>query len=256
MDLEWHDNSIKETGFTIERSSNGSGYSIVGTVQAGVTSFTDNTVTKDMKYRYRVCANGSSGKPVYSNEVEWITLPNTPSNVTVSYFPGTSMVTVKWQDNSSNEEKFRIEKAHSNQGGIIVKEVAANTIQFEDEVWVDHLHMYRIAAVSADGTLSPYSKVYNWYAPPRYPDGVKAAALSGSEVQLTWNDRSAYETSFKITRKGDNMVVPIEVAANTTTYTDKGLKANTVYSYTICAYNSTSNTYSEYYPEVNVTTLN
>jgi hypothetical protein len=163
---------------------------------------------------------------------------------------------VKWQDNSSNEVKFRIEKAHSNQGGIIVKEVAANTTEFEDDVRVDYLHMYRIAAVSADGTLSPYSEVYYWYAPPQYPDGVKATALSGSEVKLTWNDRSAYETSFKITRKGDNMVVPIEVAANTTTYSDKGLKANTAYTYTICAYNSTSKTYSEYYPEVSVTTLN
>lgn len=92
---------------------------------------------------------------------------------------------------------------------------------------VDYLHMYRIAAVSADGTLSPYSEVYNWYAPPQYPDGVKATAISGSEVQLTWNDRSTYETSFKITRKGDNKVVPLDAAANTTIYTDKGLKANT-----------------------------
>lgn len=347
VDLEWKDNSINETGFIIERSTNGGSYSVVGTVQPGVTSFTDHTVTKDMKVRYRVSANGSSGKSAYSNEVDWITLPNTPSNLTahlnntlgavrldwqgnnvyasykitkttiagnktmiesiavqngafhyyedkniaagntytyivvavspagrsgisnkvtvaypaapgnvsVSYFPGASTVTVKWQDNSSSEEKFRIEKAHSNQGGIIVSEVGANTTQFEDEVRVDYLHMYRIAAVSADGTLSPYSKVYYWYAPPQYPDGVKAVALSGSEVKLTWNDRSAHETSFKMTRKGDNMVVPIEVAANTTMYTDKGLTANTTYRYTICAYNSTSNTYSEYYPEVSVTTL-
>lgn len=347
VDLEWLDNSINETGFTIERSTNGGSYAVIGTVRAGAKSFTDSTVGKDMQLKYRVCAYGPTGKSAYSNEVEWITVPNAPgnltaqlrssdkvvvldwkgnnnyatykvtkttvltgtssklesidvhgsfphyedknitpggtytyqvtavspagyafsnkvtiaysaapSNVTVSYFPGASTVTVKWKDNSPNETKFRIEKAHSNQGISQVTEVAANTTQFEDQVWVDRLHMYRVAAVSADGTLSPYSEVYYWYAPPQYPDGVKAVALSGSEVKLSWNDRSTYETSFKITRKGDKMVVPIEVGANTTTYIDKGLKPNTVYTYTICAYNSTSNTYSEYYHEVTVTTLN
>lgn len=348
VDLEWQDNSLNETGFTIERSTNGSSYASVGTVRAGVTSFTDTTVTRDMKCTYRVYANSSSGKSANSNEVEWITVPNKPSNlvgyldstkravnldwqgnnsyarykitkttvttdnktsiealnvaegalshfedkniapgntytyfvtavssagstegsnkVTISYpgapsnvmvssFPGSSKLTVKWQDNSSNEAKFRIEKAHSNEGGITSKEVAANITEFEDDVWVDRLYMYRVAAVSSDGTLSPYSEVYYWYAPPQYPDGVKATAVSGSEVQLTWNDRSAHETSFKIVRKGDKAVVPIEVGANTTTYSDKGLKADTAYTYTIYAFNATSNTISEYFPEVSVTTL-
>lgn len=346
VSLVWKDNSTNETGFTIERSANGGTYFEIATVAAGVTTYLDSTVSNDMLCRYRVCATGAVLKSGYSNEVQWVTLPNNPSNlvgnldliegdidldwngnngncayqiqkttrtdnadtkielinllantnhykdtnvqpdhtytyfvmalsqagrtdgsnsvtinylappsnVMVYYFPGSTKLSVKWQNNTKNVTKFVVEKAYSNQGPIYSYDVPANSTEFVDDVVTDYFYMYRIKAVGPNGEQSPYSAVCYWYAPPRIPDGFQAVAVSSSEVKLTWNDRSEHETSFKIWRWGDNMVAPIDVAANTTTYSDKGLKANTSYQYSIKAMNDTSKTESEEYPKVSVTT--
>ncbi|NPV92380.1 MAG: hypothetical protein HPY50_16570 [Firmicutes bacterium] len=343
--LEWNDNSTNETGFTVERSTDGGAFAKVGSVDAGVRTFNDDSVTKDMPYRYRVYANGILTKSGYSNEVEWVTPPydpsgleakvniaggislqwsrnnehaaykirkeshipnqpaevgvisldneqyyidesvvasgtyiyavmavndagssrlsNTatvnfmaaPSNVVVQHFPGTDELSVRWQDNTDNESMFVVEMAHSSQGAVS-HNVPANTTEFVDQVWTDYFYMYRVKAVAADGNYSPYSEVYSWYAPPQMPQNFKAEAVSGSEVKLTWTDLSKHETCFRITRNGDNMITPIEVGANTTSYSDKGLKPNTEYSYTISAWNDVSKTKSESYPFTKVTTPN
>ena len=68
--LRWRDNSSNETGFHIGRSSNGSAYSVVGTVAANATSYTE-TVTRGPTYSYRVQAfNQTTGRvSAYSNVV-------------------------------------------------------------------------------------------------------------------------------------------------------------------------------------------
>jgi hypothetical protein len=73
--LSWTDNSSNETGFVIQRSSNGNSWSQVGTVGAGVTTYTDNGVSKRKTYYYRVYAYNSFGNSAYSNTVKVVT-PN------------------------------------------------------------------------------------------------------------------------------------------------------------------------------------
>lgn len=346
VSLQWTDSVSNETGFVIERSTNGGSFAQIGQVGAGVCEYNDLNVTNDMSCKYRVYAIGSTGKSGYSNEVAWVTLGNDPSNLTgeidgltqniilkwdgnnkycsyqiqksvgngmatssveiinlpagsnsytdknitapniysyfvmaispagrshgsntvtlnylpapskvqVIYFSGTKVLTVKWQDNSVNETKYVIEKAHSNQGPVYIYEAPANSTEYQDGVTFDKLHMYRIKAIAPNGEPSPYSEVCYWYAPPRIPGNFSAEALSGSEVKLTWLDQSEIETGFKIWRKSDKEAVAIDVPANTSEYIDKGLKAATKYSYSICAINSQSNTKSDDYPPVSVTT--
>jgi hypothetical protein len=65
--LSWQDNSLNETGFVVERSSNsGRGWSQIAQVGAGVTRYTDN-VSARKTYWYRVRAVGSGGYSAYSN---------------------------------------------------------------------------------------------------------------------------------------------------------------------------------------------
>ncbi len=60
IDLFWTDNSTKETGFTIERSvGNNSSWSILNSVAADVTTYSDISVIPGNGYHYRVIANGS-----------------------------------------------------------------------------------------------------------------------------------------------------------------------------------------------------
>lgn len=65
---------------------------------------------------------------------------------------------------------------------------------------------------------------------------------ASAELILTWNDNSTNETGFFIERgAGASPATFVEIArvgTNVTTYSDKGLPPNTVYSYRVGAFNS------------------
>jgi hypothetical protein len=70
VNLTWVDNSNNETGFKIERSINGGvTWSLLATVGAGVTSYSDSSVANGNTYSYRVYAYNSAGNSADSNTV-------------------------------------------------------------------------------------------------------------------------------------------------------------------------------------------
>jgi hypothetical protein len=79
------------------------------------------------------------------------------------------------------------------------------------------------------------------------PTALSATATSSSKIILSWTDRAANETGFKIERKegvcsSTNPWAEITIkGANVTTHTDNGLIAGTAYSYRIRAYNAAVN---------------
>ena len=69
IDLNWSDRSFNETGFTIERSDgNNVNFVFLDLIGADVTTYSDNSVTADNGYFYRIIANGASGNSDPSNE--------------------------------------------------------------------------------------------------------------------------------------------------------------------------------------------
>lgn len=65
--LTWADNATNETGFRVERSTNGTTWSQVASLGANVTSWTDTSVKRNTFYYYRVYAYNSYGNSAYSN---------------------------------------------------------------------------------------------------------------------------------------------------------------------------------------------
>jgi len=76
---------------------------------------------------------------------------------------------------------------------------------------------------------------------PKAPKELMAKAESWNRIQLGWRDSSKNEDGFKIDRKKwkkgnwNNIAI---VTDNTTAYTDRGLKANSIYYYRVQAFNS------------------
>jgi hypothetical protein len=70
--LSWWDNSSNETGFKVERTTNGSNWSEIAVVGAGSTSYTDYGLAAGTSYGYRVHSTNSAGDSAYSN-VSWMT---------------------------------------------------------------------------------------------------------------------------------------------------------------------------------------
>jgi hypothetical protein len=125
IDLTWSDNSNNEANFRIERAVASSGpfvsggigdYFLIGTVGAGVTAYADKTVSAGTTYYYRVSASNSKGvsNPTAPANLTTPTAPNTapaaPSNL-VATVNSATIVTLNWQDNSSNEYGFKVERA-------------------------------------------------------------------------------------------------------------------------------------------------
>jgi hypothetical protein len=92
---------------------------------------------------------------------------------------------------------------------------------------------------------------------PAAPSALSAAVVSTSQLDLTWNDNSTDETSFKLERSLDGSTGWTQIAtpaADALSFSDNGLATGTTYHYRIRAANAGGN--SAYSATVSATTLN
>jgi fibronectin type 3 domain-containing protein len=75
IDLAWNSNSYNGTGFQVERSTDGTHFTVITTTTA--TSFEDQEVVPGVTYFYRVLALGGQGNSPYSNMLR-AGLPSAP----------------------------------------------------------------------------------------------------------------------------------------------------------------------------------
>lgn len=68
IDLSWTDNSSNEDGFLIERRVPGGSFAFLAQVGANIVNYTDNSVSPDTAYFYRVEATLGSSVSVFSPE--------------------------------------------------------------------------------------------------------------------------------------------------------------------------------------------
>lgn len=80
---------------------------------------------------------------------------------------------------------------------------------------------------------------------PAAPSGLNAAAVSSSQINLTWTDNSSDEAGFKIERctgSGcSNFAVIAQTAANANSFNDGSVAPSTTYTYRVFAFNSGGN---------------
>jgi hypothetical protein len=152
--LAWTDNSVNETGFAIQRSTNPDFQGTLATynVAADVTAYTNTIGNTNQTYYYRVFATNVvggtpaggiavAGFPTGSmtstvSNVAGVNLPPAvPTNVAVSAFrfnTNSDRLTVTWTDGSTNETGFRIQWATDSSftSGLSTGTVNANVATF------------------------------------------------------------------------------------------------------------------------------
>lgn len=91
--------------------------------------------------------------------------------------------------------------------------------------------------------LHPYynfGNIVNTGTLPQAPSALKTEEVTGSSVSVTWQDNSANEEGFVVSRSlaaDPGNTVDINLPANNTTFVDQGVKSGTTYVYTVKAVN-------------------
>ncbi|MDD5430681.1 MAG: fibronectin type III domain-containing protein [Candidatus Pacebacteria bacterium] len=208
------------------------------------TNFID-PIMKDSSWRVKGWLRLAGNTP--ANLPQNNASPNSPSDLKLSFL-SSSGFSLSWQDNSSNEDGFRIERSiGSSNNFTLLASVGLNQNTFSDTGLPPNTQFsYRIAAYNSQG--SSYSTILSAYTLPIdfptticAPTGLKTFSVSYGQINLSWKDNSNNENGFKIERKmnyNGNYSVIATVGINATSFNDVNIMASGQYYYRVCAFNS------------------
>lgn len=170
VQVTWSDDSNNETGFIVERSLDGVNFFLQATVAANVTSYNDSSVIEGQTYIYRVIAFNSYGQSTHS-QTDAVTvpysIPTAPTGLTATAASTTS-VELNWNDNSSNETGFRIERSEDAVQFTTVSTVPAGQTSFTDTGLSPRTTYYYRLQATGPGGSSDYSNLVSITTPIEY----------------------------------------------------------------------------------------
>ena len=251
--LEWDDRSNNEQGFSVERSvSDSTSFSPLASLSTDVTTYQDNTIANNHIYYYRVQAVGQSDNSSYTKLVS-VNTYRAPDQLTASMQIDTT-VTLSWQDNSTIETGFVVERSVNAATYISLDTLEANRIAYTDTLITTGIdYRYRVYAlvndVATDATNTATVGILT------SPTSLRAEAPNSTTVQLTWNYRGSNAANYVIERKTeeDDFVELVSMATEDgELYSDTGAEEGRSYTYRIKTIDATR--VSGYSVSVRVTT--
>jgi hypothetical protein len=251
IDLAWSDTGALEDGYRIERSLDGASFTLIATLGADSVGFSDTGLAAETGYVYRVRAFNADGVAEPSNEA-WATTE--PAPVPVPEAPGAllaqagsdSEIVLTWSDNATDETGFELERStDAGNSWSLIATLAPDSVSYTDQdLEPATRYDYRLRA-TGNGDPSAYSASAGATTepaplyPPQAPVGLGAAAVSASEIALSWTDPAEDEDGFDIERSSDggqSWSAIASLPSNAVTYIDHGLTSATFYLYRVRAF--------------------
>lgn len=158
LHLTWSDLSSDESGFKVERSTDGANFTLVSTLGANASTFTDGGLSPNTTYYYRVQAFNSGGGSGYTEIASASTsdaAPVAPGNLQAQAV-SKSQINLTWVDNSNNELGFTIERKSGKTWTVLATIGPGVTTFANTGLAANTSYTYRVRAYNALGN-SAYS---------------------------------------------------------------------------------------------------
>ncbi len=241
--LLWDDNSTTEEYYEIWRSAGTEtayGTQPYKTLPKNSTNYSDYGLMTYVTYFYKIRAKNSYGNSTYSNQASTSggTSGDSPSNLTGNVL-GATKVYLTWNDNSNNENGFKIERKDVSLGSSTWEQagvVSPNYTEFTDQGLTSRTtYSYRVGAlltssIAYSNTITVTTANVDIPAPSSLTANFN---YSTRKVAVKWNDNTTQEIGTKIERKtalGSYIEVGT-VNSDVTTFNDSTYTGGVTYYY-------------------------
>jgi len=211
VDLSWSDNSLVEDGYHLERKlgtcKGGGTWTPVQTFLPDTKSYIDDTLNIGATYCYRVRAfDNESGQTSRWAEKEVTTFsPAAPSGLAALGL-NTTDIALTWNDNTSIEDGFVIERCTGSGCADFTELVTVNTdtVTYTDSTACEsQTYSYRIKAFRTARWTTDYSNTASAVTialPDPASLDLNVQRISEAEMRLSWNYTAEDETGYEIQR--------------------------------------------------------
>jgi hypothetical protein len=156
IDLVWVDNSSDEQNFIVERADDGVTFSVIATLSAEVTSYTDTGLSPESTYAYRVYARSTAGDSASTLVASATTEPPPPPPAAPESLQASTAsdasINLSWVDASPDEERFVVERSNDGVSWAVIATLNANSAFYTDGgLQAESTYSYRVSAESAWG---------------------------------------------------------------------------------------------------------
>lgn len=255
VDVTWIDNSDDETAFEIWRSSTGSSgtFTLVATVEAGVTTLGNTGLDAGAEYCYRVRAVGNRGQPSDFSNTDCATtpVPTVPPPAAPTALVATpsshTAIALGWTDNAADEAGFEIWRSTTGPGGTYaLLATLGEDATASDDTGLTPVTEYCYQVRAVGGPSVPPSAFSNSSCattlappPPAAPTGLSATPASATAIDLAWQDNASDETAYEVWRSTTGVSGTYSLlaspAADSESYGDQSLTPLTEYCYQVRA---------------------
>jgi hypothetical protein len=245
IDVSWQDNSTNETGFEVQRSTEGTNgqFMELAITGAGYAGHRDGGLAPSTAFCYKARAFRTTGnKKSYSafSSAACTSTPALPPPSPISPPSGLravaegSFITVRWTDNSGDEEGFRVERSPDGSDPWTVRfSTDANAPYASDGALPEQQFCYRVMAFNKDGNSAPSN--VDCATVLFAASSLSASQVDDATIDLTWANGSTLADAVVVYRATPTQYHPFvlvaTLAGTASGYRDARLTANSTYWY-------------------------
>lgn len=254
ISLQWSAPSDNDrvSSYNIYRSTNGSNFTKRSSVTA--RSFTDSSLTPNVKYYYRVTAVDRSGNESLPAQVEAVAAldsqkPTPPTIVMARANASKTRVYLEWHGANDNDYVEDYIVYRTREKGKEEKVTTTSDNEYTDrDVDANLTYSYYVVARDNSGNLSTSSPTVSVtlngdYEPPTKPTNLKIALNGDTGVKLSWTASTDITKvqGYYVYRAHDDDDFDLVGMTTSTSFDDKDLHKEDTYRYYVKAYDSAGN---------------